>query len=248
VTTTLASNLRQVRADLQEATSDAGRSPECVELIAVVKQVTAQAALDLAALGCLRLAENRLAGLLEKRARFAAEGVQVEWHFIGHIQRNKARRIVQNAAVLHSVDSERLLLSLDRIAAEEQLQPRIFLEVKLADETEKHGLAPDQLESAVRLAGSLAHLDLTGLMCMAPRLRPGADDQHAAQDCFRQLAQLAAGLARKAELKQAFSDGAVKLSMGMSGDFGTAVAEGSHLCRVGSALFRGLDQLKVPRP
>lgn len=238
---TLESNLRDVLDEVERVSSESGRSSESVRLLPVTKSVGAEMALALAALGRSQLAENRLESLIAKRARFAEAGVEVEWHFIGHIQRNKARKVLQNASVLHSVDSLRLLQTLERIAAEEGLHPEIYLEVKTSTEAEKHGLEADELEECVRLAGSSQNLRLRGLMTMASRPREGEDQDASAEPCFRELARLAQELTADLALRTCFEDQHVDLSMGMSGDYRAAIRAGSHLCRVGSALYRGLD-------
>ncbi len=238
----LESNLREVRADLERAAARAGREATDVRLLAVTKSVEPEVALSLARLGCLDMAENRLEGLQRKRALFEATGTEVRWHFIGHLQSNKARKVLQSAEVLHSVDSQKLLTTISRIAAEEDLRPEIYLEVKLSGESEKHGLDPSELGACVRTAGEDPRLRLRGLMTMAPRPIPGEDAGQSARACFDQLAVLARSLEEDPELARAFVDRKVELSMGMSGDYEQAIAAGATTCRIGSALFRGLDE------
>lgn len=237
---TLEDNLRDVQERISSAALAAGREPSEVRLLPVTKSVSPHTALALARLGQNALAEARLEALLEKRAHFDDEGQEVEWHFIGHLQRNKARRVLRNAAVVHSVDSPRLVQALDRIASEEGLRPRIYLEVKLATDPEKHGLTPAELEPCVRQAGESTNLELVGLMTLAPRPTEGSDRRAEARAVFERLAELAAALEADPSTAACFSGGRVELSMGMSGDFEEAVRAGSHVCRVGGALFRDL--------
>ena len=237
---TLESNLRQTLASISAAAARNGRSGEGVSLVAVTKGVGPRTAAELARLGQRDLGENRLPSLVEKRAELEREGLAVRWHFIGHIQRNKARRVVQTSEVLHSVDSLRLIDTLERVAAEEGRRVGVYLEVKLAAEAEKHGLAPEELPQAVERAGAAAHLDLLGLMTMATRPEPGQETETTARPTFEELAHLARELEKEPALARRFVDERVQLSMGMSGDYEPAIAAGSDLVRIGTALFEGL--------
>jgi len=222
------------------AATDAGRDPESVSLLAVTKSVGPETTLALALLGQRDLGENRLHELVPKREYLAAAGAQVTWHFIGHVQRNKARKIVQNAEVIHSVDSIRLVETLQRVAGEEGRRPEVFLEVKLSGEGRKQGMSPEELPEAIQAAGRADALQLLGLMTMAPLPAAGEDSAESASPVFLQLARLGAGFEADEELRHCFRDGQVALSMGMSGDFRGAIAAGSRWVRIGTMLFAGL--------
>ena len=237
---TLESNLIDTLNSVARAAAGAGRDPHSVSLLAVTKSVGPETTLALARLGQRDLGENRLHELVPKREYLAAAGVPVTWHFIGHVQRKKARMVVQNAEVIHSVDSTRLLETLQRVAVEEGRRPELFLEVKLSAEEEKHGLSPADLAEAIQVAGRADALELIGLMTMAPLPAPGQDPGESASPTFRELARLAAALEQQEELRRCFRDERVLLSMGMSGDFSAAIAAGSHLVRIGTLLFEGL--------
>ena len=241
LSTPLEANLLALRQALSSATLAAGREPEAVHLLAVTKSVSPELAAALARLGQHELGENRLEGLSAKHAHLAAEGLAVRWHFIGKLQRNKARRVVRLADEIHSVDSLRLLQTLDRVAAEEQRRPRVHLEVKLSEDEEKHGLSPAELREAVLAAVDLEHLELVGLMTLATRPGPGVDAAAAAREEFETLARLARELEDDAATRAAFQAGRVRLSMGMSGDWTEAVAAGSDMIRIGTALFVGVE-------
>lgn len=237
---TLESNLRETLASISACSTRAERPAGDVALVAVTKSVGARTAAELVRLGQRDLGENRLPSLVAKRAELEREGLDVRWHFIGHIQRNKARRVVQSSEVLHSVDSLRLIETLERVAAEEGRRIAVYLELKLAQDEEKHGLAAAELGQAVARAGAAEHLELVGLMTMAPRPEAGADPATSARPVFEELARLARELEEDPLLAKAFAGGRVQLSMGMSGDFDAAIAAGSDVVRVGSALFRGV--------
>jgi pyridoxal phosphate enzyme (YggS family) len=241
VSATLDSNLRQTLAAISSCATRSGRAADDVSLVAVTKSVGARTAAELVRLGQRDLGENRLPSLLAKRAQLEREGLEVRWHFIGHIQRNKARRVVQSSEVLHSVDSLRLIDTLERVAAEEARRIGVYLEVKLAQDDQKQGLAPAELSAAVERAGAAEHLELVGLMTMAPQPAPGADPTRSARPTFEELSRLARELEKDTHLAKAFTDCRVQLSMGMSGDYPAAIAAGSDLVRVGTALFRGVE-------
>ncbi len=231
----LKNNRARVLERIATAARAAGRDPAEVELVAVTKAVAPALALALHELGQHDLAENRAAGLDAKHAAFLAAGRRARWHFVGHLQRNKARRVVRLADVIHSLDSLALYEALVRLAEEERRAPELFLQVKLAEEDTKGGLAPDELPALVERARS-GPLPLLGLMTLAPLEGEPAAARRAARTVFERLAALARTLPAAA-----FAHGRVQLSMGMSGDLEQAVGAGAHLVRVGSALFEGCD-------
>jgi pyridoxal phosphate enzyme (YggS family) len=227
----LASNLARVRGRIEEAARAAGRDPGSVRLLAVTKQVEPEEARALVELGCVDLGENRVPELERKAAAFEASGTTARWHFIGHLQRNKARRVARLAHAIHSVDSERLFDLLQRLAADEGLRPSIYLQVKLADEEAKGGLAPAALPALVERARG-GGLPLLGLMTMAPLLEDPVAARAEARRTFEALRDLARALPA-----EAFVEGRPLLSMGMSTDLEEAVAAGADVVRIGSALF-----------
>lgn len=211
-------------------------------LVAVTKHVEPEVAallarLELDARGACDLGESRVPEFERKVAHLKAAGLGatgLRWHFLGHLQRNKARRVVRLAHVLHSVDSLRLLDTLGRLAAEEGRCPQLFLQVKLTEEQTKGGLDPDELPAALSAAAE-HDLSLLGLMGMAPLEPDPAQRRDRARTAFRRLAALARKLP-----SEVFVDGRVRLSMGMSGDFEDALSEGADCVRIGSLLFEGL--------
>lgn len=229
----LARNRDRIHARIQAAAARAGRDATDIQLIAVTKSVAPEVALELFALGEHDLAENRLPSLDAKLAAFVEQEPGPTWHFIGHLQRNKARRVVERSAVIHSLDSLRLITHVDRIAGELGLTPKVFLQVKLNDEVAKSGLLPSELAPAVTAAREAHHLDLAGLMCMAPLLAGASSAER------REAAKQTFNAAR--ELKERLGEPELGLSMGMTGDFEEAITAGSTQVRIGSAFFEGLD-------
>lgn len=228
----LEENLCDVRQRIENAARAAGRVPGEIQLLPVTKAVDLVTTRALAQLGELELAENR-ADSLEAKA-LALEGQGIRWHFIGHLQRNKARRVVRHASVIHSVDSTRLVETLERSAREENRVLAIYLQVNFTGEDTKHGLHEDRLAEALTAVGRSAHLELLGLMAMAP-LHESAE--RGAREVFERVATLAAELERTDASR--FVDSRCRLSMGMSGDLDEAVRAGSTCVRVGGALFQG---------
>lgn len=235
----LSSRLKSHRSSLLARVAAAaaanGRDPGTLRVVAVTKSVEPERAAELAALGSLDLGENRADGLERKVAWFEAHAPElagrVRWHFIGHLQRNKARRVVRLAHEIHSVDGVALYRALARLAEEEGRHPGVYLQVKLADEAAKGGLAPAEVPALVDEARN-GPLPLLGLMAMAPLV----DDPVAARAAARRTFEAAATLARSLPAT-AFAGGRVRLSMGMSDDFEEAVAAGADVLRIGGAFF-----------
>lgn len=223
-------NLARVREQMATATTAANRPPDSVTLVAVCKYVGAEETHSLVEAGCRDLGESRPQQLWEKAAEIGQAGVR--WHLVGHLQRNKVRRTLPLTALIHSVDSERLLRALDDAARDLHLRPRLLLEVNCSGDVQKHGLT---FEEARRLHDRLCdfeHVDVAGLMTMAPR----EGGRAAARTAFARLREL------RDQLRASRGEGAAlgELSMGMSGDFPEAIAEGATIIRVGSTLFQGL--------
>ncbi|MDC3307474.1 YggS family pyridoxal phosphate-dependent enzyme [bacterium] len=221
-------NLDAVRGMLNEAASAAGR--RAPNLVAVTKAVDDDIAAWVLDAGCRDLGENRADAFARRAERFASAGLEARWHFIGHLQRNKVRRVLEHVHVLHSVDSERLADAVARVAEELGRQIDVFIQVNLTGEDEKHGFGGDEAAAAaLRLAESPA-ISVRGLMAMGP-LR----SHRTAREVFEEARELARSL--EDEVPEAFHQRRCELSMGMSGDAALATELGSDLVRVGSALF-----------
>jgi pyridoxal phosphate enzyme (YggS family) len=235
----LEENWTGIRRRIRECAQAAGRPAEAVTLVAVTKGVDAELALELHALGQHELGENRIDELERKLARAEAAGLRPRWHFLGHVQRNKARRVVRAADVIQSVDSEELLVALARHALEEGRRPELYFEVKLAPDPAKTGFERGALRPAIERAAALGAFELAGLMTIAP-LVPPEHAGEAARRAFAELASIARSIEAEPSLARHFRGARVRTSMGMSADFELAIAAGSDLVRIGSALFAGL--------
>ena len=204
----------------------AGRKPEEIKLVAVSKTHPAQSVAELVGMGQLCFGENRVQEAEDKITLIHG----AEWHLIGHLQSNKARRAVKLFDVIQSVDSLELAERLERICSEEgRSQLPIYIQVDLAQETTKTGMLAEELPEAVKAIKDFHYLKLEGLMTIPPFF----DDPEKVRPYF----------ARLRHLRDEFVPNG-GLSMGMSGDFETAIEEGSTLIRVGTSIFGVRDYEK----
>ena len=225
-------NLAAVRDRVAEACRRAGRSAEDVRLIAVTKYVDTTITRLVAECGCLDLAESRPQQLWEKAAAMTDVGPLIRWHVVGHLQRNKVRRTLPVVSLIHTLDSERLLASLEAEAAISGQPCNVLVEVNLSPDAARSGAAPADVPALVAAAVRSPHLRLRGLMGMARH--PDSPAADARRD-FARLRELRDQL--EADVP---AEALRELSMGMSGDFEAAILEGSTMLRIGSALFEGL--------
>jgi PLP dependent protein len=236
VKATLEHNQQRLYARISAAAASADRKAEGLTVVAITKYVDAPEALALASLGHTDLGENRHDKLESKAAAFRTAGVNVRWHFVGHLQRNKARRVAKVADVIHSVDTPRLIDTLDRAASEMSRRIQIFLELRLTEDPGKHGFAPDELHAGLDVLRSCRNLDALGLMCMSST----STDSEGSAKTFAELSKYASELEADPSLSSLFLDGKVRTSMGMSGDFEEAISAGADYLRIGTSFFTGL--------
>jgi pyridoxal phosphate enzyme (YggS family) len=228
----LASNLGSIQERIASAAKRSGRDAGAVSLVAVCKYVSSNLTAALVHAGCLAVGENRPQQLWDKRETLAETPVQ--WHMIGHLQRNKVKRTIESLALLHSGDSLRLLATVNDAAAAAALHLPVLLQVNISREPNKHGFASEEMALALPEVAAMEHLDVRGLMTMATL--GGGSDQ--ARRDFERLRELRDTL--QTECPESIS--LAELSMGMSGDFEVAIEEGATLVRVGSALFEGISR------
>jgi PLP dependent protein len=230
-TARIAENLSRVRGRIADAAQRSGRAADAVKLVAVTKYVSADVARPLVEAGCHDLGESRPQQIWEKAAQLAR--LHVCWHLIGPLQRNKVRRTLPLVAMIHSVDSVRLLAVINEEAGTSAIGPiPVLLEVHISGEAAKHGFTPAELEALLAVAGDYPHVSIRGLMGMAS-LEGGLD---VARREFAGLRELRDRLRPRCPPSVMLDE----LSMGMSGDFEVAIEEGATIVRIGSALFEGL--------
>jgi len=226
-------NAAAIHQRIEAACRRAGRDPGDVHLIWVSKTHPVEALVAARRAGAFYFGENRPQEVLEKFPLpddpDAASNAYA-LHLIGHLQRNKVRKVLPLCAAIHSIDSPELWETCGRIAGELGLTRQVFLQINTSREPQKSGFAPDTLLQALEDLPAAPHLQLIGFMTMGPV----SEDPDATRACFKEL---------KALLRQAQDRFAGKfpllrhLSMGMSGDFEIAVEEGATWVRIGSALF-----------
>lgn len=226
----LAENVATVQHQIAEAAKRSGRDVSDVCLVGVTKYVDVATTRALVSAGCKTLGENRPQVLWEKTN--AMQDLDVRWHMIGHLQRNKVKRTVESTALIHSCDSLRLLKSVHEAGLQLEKRVDVLLEVNVSGEAAKHGFSPDEIESVIEAVEPMESLRVTGLMCMAG-LGSGQQDVRREFDSLRELRESnRASAPPNVELRE--------LSMGMSRDFEVAIEAGATLVRVGSSLFQGL--------
>ena len=221
----IADNFRVIRGRIDEAALRAGRDPATVRLVAVSKTKPAAAIAQALACGQVVFGENYVQELVAK----AAELPGVCWHFIGNLQSNKVRQIAGLVDMIHSVDRVSLAREIDRQWGELGKRCDVLIQVNISHEATKGGTSSEELLDLVAEVAGLPHLRIKGLMTMPPFF----DDPEAARPYFKALRELA----REVEAAGIAGVEMHELSMGMSGDFEAAIAEGATLVRVGSALF-----------
>uniref|UniRef100_UPI004055EC8E YggS family pyridoxal phosphate-dependent enzyme n=1 Tax=Candidatus Electronema sp. TaxID=2698783 RepID=UPI004055EC8E len=220
-------NLEQMRAAVRAAALACGKNPDAIKIVAVSKHVPAAGVAAAQACGQTVFGENYLQ---EAAGKISQLNPALEWHFIGHLQSNKAAAAAALFRVIQTVDRLKLAAALDKHAAQLGKQLDVLVQVNVGREPQKSGVLPEQAEELLRAMRSMANLRVRGLMTMPPLGR----EPEASRPWFRSLKQLSLHLAEEG----LFHDNeAVELSMGLSGDFRVAVEEGATMVRIGTALF-----------
>ena len=215
--------LRKIRAEIEEVCLECGRDPSEVTLMAVTKTVPAEVVNLAIEEGITLLGENRAQELLAKYETYSLPAKQI--HFIGHLQTNKVRQIIDKVGMIESVDSLRLAEEIDRCAAAKGITMDILLEVNIAEEPSKSGLLPGEIDSVLEGIGKLEHVKLRGLMVIPP-VGEGAL-------YFERANKLLIDIRAKKLDNSSMSI----LSMGMSSDYTDAIRFGSSIVRIGRGLF-----------
>jgi pyridoxal phosphate enzyme (YggS family) len=221
---TIPERLAAVHALIDEASQHAGRPRGSVRLVAVSKTKPAAAIRIAYAAGQRDFGENYVQEMVDKAAELA-DLPDLRWHFIGSLQRNKAKLATNLAHMIHTVDRDELVEALDKRAAALGKPLQILLEVNVGDESSKSGTSIDAFPALLEKARRAAHLEVRGLMAIPPFL----DDSEAVRPFFTKLRHVRDAHGGAAALPE--------LSMGMSHDCAVAIAEGATLIRVGTAIF-----------
>lgn len=217
-------NINRVRQEIADKCSKIGRNPKEITLIAVSKTYGYESVLEARAHGQIDFGENWSQELVEK---YDLVPKDVAWHFIGHLQTNKAKYVVPRAGFIHSVDSLKLAEEIAKTAQKHTKVQKILLEIKTSEEATKYGLTSEkEIEEIAGFCSGNQNIDLVGLMTMAPF----TNDEAKIRQSFIQLREL------KTNLNES-GFGLKELSMGMTSDFEIALEEGATMLRIGTAIF-----------
>lgn len=222
----IAENLQQVRENIRKACEAVGRDSKEVTLVAVSKTKPVEMLKEAYDAQARVFGENKVQEIMDKYDRLPED---IQWHMIGHLQRNKVKYIVDKVAMIHSVDSMRLAETIEQEAAKHEIRVPVLVEVNVAQEDSKFGLKMDEVLPFVMQASKLPHLEICGLMTIAPYV----EDPEENREIFRQLKKLSVDIADKNINNITMS----VLSMGMTGDYEVAVQEGATMVRVGTGIF-----------
>lgn len=227
----LIENISSIYKRISHAAMRSGRNPEEVTLVAVTKTVDTKRIIEAVNAGLRVFGENRVQEAQRKihELRSLIPESKIEWHLIGHLQKNKARYAVQLFDLIHSVDSISLAEELDKQAKKINKIQRILIQVKLSEEETKHGVPEEDLIPLVEGIRDLKNLKLEGLMTLPPYF----EDVEMVRPYFRRLKDIRDRLNSMLILPSPIRD----LSMGMSHDFEIAIEEGSTMVRIGTAIF-----------
>lgn len=222
----IAENIASIRARIDTAARETGRTGADITLVGASKMNDAAACREAIAAGIGVLGENRVQEMTAKLSENAYDGAPL--HFIGHLQRNKVRQVVGKAALIQSVGSEPLLREIEKEAAKQDIVQDILLEVNIGGEEAKSGFAPEEMVAAAALAKTMAHIRVRGVMTIPPADATPEENMV----YFRKVQAL------YVDINEKIYDNTMEyISMGMSGDFEDAIRAGSNMVRVGTAIF-----------
>jgi pyridoxal phosphate enzyme (YggS family) len=220
-------NLNNIKKRIEDAAFRAKRDPKTIRLIAVSKTVPVDLIREAVAAGHSLFGENYIQ---EARSKIESIGHNnISWHFIGHLQTNKAKYAVRLFDMIHSVDSINLARELDKRAKKENRVLPILVQVNIAEEATKYGAGTDEVISLVRKIAPLENLSVRGLMTMPPYF----NEPEKVRPYFRELKNLQVRIQEEGMPAVRMEE----LSMGMTGDFETAIEEGATMVRIGTAIF-----------
>ena len=233
----IAENVARIRAEMERAAIAAGRDPKQILLCAATKMNDAEAVREAIRAGVDCCGENRVQELTAKLAENAYQGAPV--HFIGHLQTNKVKQVVGKVDLIQSVDSLRLLQAIDAEAAKQGIVQNILLEVNIGAEESKSGFAADDILPLLDKMGKYPNVCVNGLMAIPPISQKNGDNRK----FFQKMCNISVDIIRKK-----YDNVRVDcMSMGMSDDYQDAIACGSTMIRVGTAIFGARDYAKLHR-
>jgi len=237
----ISERIERVKGVINSACTRVGRDPGEIKLVVVTKSATIEAIREVINLGLADLGENRVQQLKKvftQIAEFLQGGDddstlpgKVNWHMVGHLQRNKVRQVLPIASLIHSVDTLRLAEEINASAAKLNLRPRVLLQVNTSNEPQKYGVPVGATTHLAEQIETLPNLKLVGLMTMAPLTH----NKDVIRACFVRARELFIEMRGEKIVGPEFTE----LSMGMSSDYEVAIEEGATILRIGSAIFAG---------
>ena len=222
----IAHNLARISDTIAAAAKKSGRSASDIRLVGVTKSIGIDDIRHLVDMGVTNLGENRVQDFLPKYEALVGPNIPT-WHFIGHLQRNKVKYIIDKVAMIHSVDSLALAQEIDKRAGQAGRIMDVLIEINIAAEDSKHGIAPEQLLPLAADIAALNNIRLKGLMCIAPFVENSEENR----PHFEKMRNLFLDINSR-QLHNHLTE----LSMGMSGDYDIAIEEGATMVRIGTAL------------
>ena len=219
-------NIDEVRKRIENSAKKVGRNPDDILLLAVSKTIDVPKIIDALACGLNSLGENRVQEIMEK---YEPMGDGINWHFIGHLQTNKVKYIIDKVCLIHSVESIKLATEIDKKAEKSGVVMDILVEVNMAGEESKFGIAPSECESFIRELSKFKNIRVKGLMTVAPFTENPEDNRI----YFRKLKEMLVDI----NSKNIDNINMCELSMGMTGDYEVAIEEGATIVRVGTGIF-----------
>ena len=222
----IAEKLAVVQENINKACKNAGRSPKEVTLISVSKTKPVEMLQEAYDAGARVFGENKVQEIMDKYDQLPSD---IEWHMIGHLQRNKVKYIIDKVSMIHSVDSLRLAETIEHEAAKKNVCMPVLIEVNVAEEESKFGLKTEEVLPLIEEIASYSHIKVMGLMTIAPFVA----DPEENRSVFRKLKKLSVDIAAKNINNITMS----VLSMGMTNDYQVACEEGSTMVRVGTGIF-----------
>lgn len=224
----LISNLKEVQKNIKEAAAKADRDYQKVKLLAVSKKHSIDEIKILNQAGVKFFGENRVQELEDKNEKLLSEGIELDWHFIGHLQRNKVKYLMrmENCRMIQSIDSLRLAKEVNKRAKKNNRKIPILVEINISGDENKFGIKPAKAEEFIKKIINLDFLQIEGLMTILPYL----DDSEKLRSYFKDMKKLYDKISTTVISLN-------ELSMGMTNDYQIAVEEGATIVRVGTAIF-----------
>lgn len=218
-------NLNYIKNEIKNALENSDRTLDDITIIGVTKTIDVERIQKLVDLGINNLGENKVQELLDKYDKVKGD---VKWHFIGHLQTNKVKYIIDKVILIHSVDSLKLATEIDKQAKKNNIIMDILVQINIGDEESKFGIDIDELDEFIKSVQMFENLRIKGLMCIAPH----TDDVVLLRNLFSNLFEKSIDKVHKK-----IDNGYSNLSMGMSNDYKIAIQEGSNMIRLGTSLF-----------